>query len=267
MWAARGGTLVVKVLSQQAATLSHVVQASDVRGVVRVVCPPFTVRTRPCSDDWAHHAIGGLGETARVFVYPLMTETLFTRLTRYLTYPWDEIMHVRDSLKTLIDGLWEQGVAHCDVKLANIFRHRGEYLLGDFDLAHFRDGDVAPLTCPKVYSPGYRRVTWEAQVTVDLRDEYYALGVCLLELWLGVPGFLVSPLVDPEAAERWAAEWRGDPEPFLCMAVFNQACLFGSDACRAVFRGEAARVVAGTDFPGYLSEVPPEIADFLVLAR
>ena len=105
-------------------------------------------------------------------------------------YPdWNSI---KDLLNQLIDGLsnvWSQHVVHRDLKPENIMiRQDGRPCIIDFGIARFLDMESITNTlqqmgpCTPLYaSPEQLR---NDKTSIDLRTDFYALGIIALELYL-----------------------------------------------------------------------------------
>jgi serine/threonine-protein kinase len=113
-------------------------------------------------------------------------------LTNQLTKTWDEnsVVELLKKLIIPVSILWENNIVHRDIKPDNImFRKNGELVLIDLGIARFLNDDsltptmnfIGPCTPP--YAAPEQLINNKRYI--DFRTDQFAMGITLLELFLG----------------------------------------------------------------------------------
>ena len=114
--------------------------------------------------------------------------TLRARIRRQGVRPWREALRVLDELAAPLGYLHERGLVHRDVKPGNIFFDRDDRaVLGDFGLARRMADRGITLSEEFIGTPLYLAPEVFGSADFDQTVDFYALGVCALEMLLGRP--------------------------------------------------------------------------------
>lgn len=117
--------------------------------------------------------------------------------------PLKDINKLKLLLKQINDAIHachENGIIHRDIKPANIFfrtDRMDEIVLGDFGIAsHLQAGEsyrVTTVARTSTYAAPELFTNINNLTTLDIKVDFYALGICLLEAWIGEDPFKQIP--------------------------------------------------------------------------
>ena len=114
--------------------------------------------------------------------------TLRTRIRRQGPRPWPEALRLIEELSAPLGYLHERGLVHRDVKPGNVFFDREDRaVLGDFGLARRISDRGITLGEEFIGTPLYLAPEVFGSAEFDETVDFYALGVCALEMLLGRP--------------------------------------------------------------------------------
>ena len=117
--------------------------------------------------------------------------------------PLRDISHIKSLLRQINEAIHAchvNGIIHRDIKPANIFFRsdkRDEIVLGDFGIASpLQQGEIYRVTTvarTSTYAAPELFTNINNLTTLDAKVDYYALGICLLEAWIGEDPFKHIP--------------------------------------------------------------------------